>query len=256
MGKTQSQNDQLNQPIKTIIGHKKQINLILTFPSGNIIAVSNDKSINIYDINLNIIQNIENAHENIIFGISIQNENNFITCSDDLSIKIWIKRRIIKFNINKFFLYGVIYNAHTDRIYNISYTLKGNIISCSGDKTIKIWERKKNRRYQLITIIQNSWVIFSILLLEDKDILISSEVNGLSFYNVKSIELLFIIKETCCNFWNSLKRIDEDRIILGGLNLLMNIISIKERKIIRKIKNEFQTWGILTIQKKKIIFFF
>ena len=246
-------NAQSDKPIKTIIEHKKQINVILTFPSGNIISISNDKSINIYNINLNIIQKIENAHENNVFGISIQNENNFATCSDDLSIKIWIKRRIAKFNINKFFLYGIIYNAHNDRIYNIIYSLNGNIISCSGDKTLKIWEKKKNRRYQLITIIKNFWKIFSILLLEDKEILISSEVNGINFYNIKTIELLFIIKETCCNFWNSLKRIDEDRIILGGLNLLMTIISIKERKIIRKIKNELQNWGILTIQNKKII---
>ena len=40
--------------IKSIEPHKNWINSISCFPSGNIISVSNDKSINIYDNNLNI----------------------------------------------------------------------------------------------------------------------------------------------------------------------------------------------------------
>ena len=49
--------------IKSIQPHNDWINSISCFPSGNIITVSNDKSINIYDINLNILQNIKNAHD-------------------------------------------------------------------------------------------------------------------------------------------------------------------------------------------------
>ena len=40
--------------IKSIQPHNKWINSLSCFPSGNIISVSHDKSINIYDINLNI----------------------------------------------------------------------------------------------------------------------------------------------------------------------------------------------------------
>ena len=44
------------QNINSIQPHKNIINSASTFPSGNIISVSRDKSIIIYDINLNILQ--------------------------------------------------------------------------------------------------------------------------------------------------------------------------------------------------------
>ena len=59
-----------------------------TFTSGNIISVSRDKSIIIYDINLNIIQKIENSHNEDIFYVEVINDNKFITCFCDKSIKI------------------------------------------------------------------------------------------------------------------------------------------------------------------------
>ena len=242
------------KPITTIIPHKQQINLVSTFKSGNIISISNDKSIIIYNMNLNIIQKIENAHYNNIYGLSIKDDKNFITCSDDLSIKIWKKRYLNKYDISRFFVNGIIYNCHTERIYDVVYYSNENFISCSGDKTIKIWGKKKYKNFQLITIIKNSWKIFSLLFLEDKNILIASQVNGLNFYDVKIWKNLFSIKETCCGFWNCLKRIDDDRIILGGINLSIYIISIKEKTIIKIIKNELHNWGIFICKKRGIFF--
>ena len=65
------------------------------FPSGNIISVSIDKSINIFDgNNYNILQSIKNAHDRSIYNISIKDENNFATCSEDGCINIWKKKRI------------------------------------------------------------------------------------------------------------------------------------------------------------------
>ena len=49
--------------INSIQPHKHWIMSVSTFPSGNIISVSFDKSIIIYDIHLNILQNIQNAHK-------------------------------------------------------------------------------------------------------------------------------------------------------------------------------------------------
>ncbi len=73
--------------IKSINAHMDWINLVSKFPSGNIISVSNDKSIKIYDINYNIIQDITKAHNRSINYIDIKDENNFVTCSNDKSIK-------------------------------------------------------------------------------------------------------------------------------------------------------------------------
>ena len=49
--------------ITSIHCHNASITSVSTFPSGNIISTSGDKSIIIYDIYFNILQNIQNAHD-------------------------------------------------------------------------------------------------------------------------------------------------------------------------------------------------
>ena len=77
--------------ITSIHCHNASITSVSIFPSGNIISTSDDKSIIIYDIFFNILQNIQNAHHSYIYYVEIKDENNFITCSVDKSIKSWIK---------------------------------------------------------------------------------------------------------------------------------------------------------------------
>ena len=69
------------------------INSVSIFPSGNIISVSGE-SIKIYNSNLQtMIQEINKAHKHIINYVEIKDENNFMTCSKDNSIKLWIKKK-------------------------------------------------------------------------------------------------------------------------------------------------------------------
>ena len=90
--------------INSIHSHNNIITSVSTFPSGNIISTSGDKSIIIYDIHFNILQNIPNAHDDWINYVEIKDENNFITCSDDKSIKSWIKNNNeFKINFNFYF---------------------------------------------------------------------------------------------------------------------------------------------------------
>ena len=237
--------------INSINPHYESINSILNFPSGNIISVSKDKSIKIYDNNLNIIQNISNAHDNSIFDVSIKDENNFVTCSKD--IKTWIK---MKKNHNSeekqlYCLNQIIKKAHDDWISKIIYCLNGNLISCSFDKTIKIWEENNNNEYNCIKILTHNNLIVSILLLEDKNILISSGLDGTKFWNLNNYECIIHIKEVICRCTHALQRIDEDRIILGG-NQLIQIISLNQKKKIKDIKNDFFCYGICIIENKGI----
>ena len=101
--------------IKSISNHDS-INSIGIFPSGNFITVSNDKSIIIYDNNLLEIQTILNAHLNSIIYVSIKDDNNFITCSKDISIKIWIKTN------NKFQIGQILNNIHSKWINQVIYS--------------------------------------------------------------------------------------------------------------------------------------
>ena len=231
--------------INSIIPHKKSISSLSIFPLGNIISVSFDKSIKIFDNNLNIIQTILNAHDNCIIYVCIKDENNFVTSSYK-NIKTWIKNKGDDFSLNQ-----TINNAHDDWINKIIYYLNENLISCSHDKKIKIWE-KDNNKYQCITILtHNNWV-YSILLLKDINILISSGLDRIKFWNLNNFENIINLKAICYNS-NALKRIDKERIIIGGkYDGIIKIISIKEKKIVKEIKNKFKCFGICIFQEKGI----
>ena len=80
---------------------------------------------------LNILQNIPNAHDDGIRYVEIKDENNFITCYYDKSIKSWIK------NNNEFKINKIIENAHDGSIRKVIYCSNNNLISCSWDKRLK-----------------------------------------------------------------------------------------------------------------------
>jgi len=228
--------------IKSIKIHDEWIRSINVFPSGNIISVSNDKSIKIFDNDFNNLQIILNAHEKGILYVHIINEFNFITCSKDKNIKFWMKNN----NFDNFYLKETIINAHKNWITNVINYKDKNIISCSNDKTVKIWE-KINNKYQLITILKHEGWVNSILILENKNLLISSGGDGTKFWNLHNYKFLNIINGYCNNN-NALKLIDDNTIIVGGYNGFISVISITQRKIIKIIVNEFFCLGISVFQ--------
>ena len=235
--------------------HNKEcnINSLSFFPSGNIILVSSDRTIKIYDNKFNIIQNIQNAHLNYIFNCSIKDENNFATCSTD--IKIWIKKKE-KGILKDDYLYKINYVinfAHEKTIFKILYCLNGNIISCSEDKKIKIWEENNKNEYTCIKQLDHNTTITSLLLLNDKNILISSSFQDIIFWNSNSYEKIIYLNNVNCKSSNALQRLDEDRIIVGGdENGIMKIISVNEINIIFEIYNGFKCWAICVIENKGI----
>ena len=232
--------------INSLESHDDWINSISTFPSGNIISVSYDMSIKIYDNNLNIIQIINNAHNNGILNINIKDENNFVTSSIDKNIKTWIKKEKI-YELNKKIL-----NAHNGVIRKIIYCNNYNIISCSIDKTIKIWELNNKNEYENIIILTHYNEIFSLLLIEKKNILISSGFDGTRIWNFNNLECInYLIDVKCCNY-NSMKKIEEDKIIIGEKNGFIKIISLIEKRIIKEIENEFTSYGICVIDNKGV----
>ena len=241
--------------INSIYPHYSAIKEIAVFPSGNIISVSNDKYINIYDKNLTIIQTISNAHNDYINDVYVKDENNFVTCSSDKTIKTWIKKysKGYVYTANIFTLNQKIENAHNDRITKVIFCLNGNLISCSWDKTIKIWEEDKENIFKCKKILKHSKWISSLLLLEDKNLLISSGKDGTKFWNLNDYTCINHIQETFCEISNSLKRLNEDKIIIGGNNDgIIKVISIKDKRIIKEIKNEFKCLGICVVENKGI----
>ena len=233
--------------IKTIKAHNDWVTSVSIFPSGKIISVSKDRTIKIWDENFNIIQTIENEHSNKIDYISIKNEDNFITCSFDKSINIYRKEN------DKFILRKKLSNAHNDEIRKVIYCDNGNIFSCSFDRTIKYWEEVSNNNFQLITILNHSNTIWSILKIDFKNLFISSGLDGTRFWNLNNFEFIKYINDVKCYCWNAMSLLDENRLIIGGGNdKKVKIISLITLSVIYSIDNEFKCWGILNIRDKNV----
>ena len=199
---------------------------------------------------MSVVQTIEKAHNDYINYVQVKDDNNFITCSDDKSLKLWIKKKkefIICKNIN---------NAHKSRIIKVIYFSKDNLISCSSNE-IKIWKENNNNNYDNIIILKDNF-IESILFLEDKNILISCGIEGTKLWNLNentinydNISCIQHFKEVKC-YWNEgLCRLDEDRIIFGE-KYSLKVISILNKIIIKGINNPFECKGIKLIKNKGI----
>jgi hypothetical protein len=246
ISKSQLNNNNLKL-IKTLNLHKDWITKILIFPLGNIISVSYDNSINYYDSNFNLLQKIQNAHNKGINYIDIKDENNFVTCSIDKTIKTWIKKEN-KFQINK-----IIINAHDQDIIKVLYYSNINLISCSIAKNIKIWEEKDNN-YQSVTALTHNDYIFSFLILEDKKILVSGGEDGIIFWKLNNFEFIIHIEKTYCGSCNSLCRINKDYIIVNGRGnrISLKVISISQKNVVKEIFYPYTCYGLCYIKSKRI----
>jgi WD40 repeat protein len=228
--------------------HDHHINCIAIFPSGNFISVSSDKSIKIYSPEIDMLQTIPDAHSDWIYFVSVQNDNNFVTCGDDKIIKTWYRKKE-DFEINT-----KIENAHISTIYKVIYYLKDKLISCSKDSTIKIWQKYNNFYQNLTTLKSGDDEINSILLIEDKNILISGGLQGTKIWNLIDFSTIANLEETYCGYWNVLCRIDKDKFIVNNkTDNSLKIISIKEKKKIKEIVHSFDSWGIKFIKNKGLL---
>lgn len=209
----------------TINSHHMMINSLSVFPSGDFISVSDDKTIQIRDKNYNLKYKIIDAHNEGISYVSIKDDKNFSTCSWDKTIKLWI-------NINNIWsIKEIILNAHNNDIYKIIYSKNNNIISCSKDNTVKIWKLNNENKHQCEISLKNSEFIHSILLFEDKNILVSS---GTRFWDYNNFQCFSYIKDDISIFGSILCKINNDIIIIGRDKI--KVVSISKKKLLNILK--------------------
>ncbi len=103
----------------------------------------------------------------------------------------------------------------------------------------------------ILTILKNTEKTHSILLLDDKNILITLGINGTKIYNYNNLNLIKFIPEIKSKEKNAIGLINEDKIIFGGeVDNIIKIISLNEKKIIKEIDNNFQCYGICVLRNK------
>ncbi len=219
---------------------------ISSFPnSGNIVAVSYNTII-ILDKNLKIIQKIKDAHDGEINYVDVYDEYNFVTCSNDKTIKTWFKSGNDKnFTNNK-----TIEDPDNDYIMKVIYDSKGNLISGSYYDKIIIWELK-NGTYVNITTLEHNDHINSFLLI-DENTLITGD-NKINIWNLTNNNKINSSNDNISITWNNcIEKIDEDKIMICNYTNLI-ILSIPNFKIIQIIDNIYNPIAIKSINMKGII---
>ena len=99
----------------------------------------------------------------------------------------------------------------------------------------------------------HKFFVNTILLLEDKNILISAGWDGTYFWNYNTYENINKINDAICLRCDALRRMDNNKIIVGGKgDCKIKIISINEMKIINEVNNGFTCYGILVMINKGV----
>ena len=81
--------------------------------------------------------------------------------------------------------------------------------------------------------------------------IISSGEKGTKIWNLTDYNCLATITDGWADYGNSMKRIDEDKIVVEGI---LQVISLNERKIIKKVPAEYGCYG-MGVDKEKGYFF-
>ncbi|HRI26798.1 MAG TPA: caspase family protein [Chitinophagales bacterium] len=109
--------------------------VIFTKEGENIAAASSSNTINFYDLSGKQVKQIP-AHTKLMRSITQLPSGNYVTASEDKSLKIWT---------SKAELFRTISNAHNRTVTFAAGSPTGNyIISASEDKTAKIWDISGN----------------------------------------------------------------------------------------------------------------
>ena len=209
----------------------------------NSVKISNDKifvaidnSIIIYDkYNFTKLQDLKNQHEESIYDILIEKDN-FITST-------FQKIYFYEFSKEKKVFYQK-YNkkCHSRLINKLALLSNGNLITCGLDeKKIKIWEKNEKNEYQCLTILNHFDWVQSFLVLEKDNLFISVGEKKTKFWNLNNFQLIKEFDNIGCISNNSVEKINNEEIIIGGIyNYKMNIISIKDKiKRKKEINNKF-----------------
>ena len=223
------------------LSHDDRITIMKKFPSGNLISASFN-IIKIWDNQLELIDSIS-IKKNIYIGdISIENENSFVICLENNLIQIynykdkkWIC--IEEFNGRKNEIKNkIIISKITSKIFTSNYT-----------GIIEIYEKKiLNLKYQEVSTLKHDYFLNTMLLIEDKNILISSGETCTIFWNIEVMKLIYEFPNVKCYSKNAIERINNDTIVIGD-NYKLFFLSLSKLQILKVIEINDKCYSISNI---------
>ncbi|XP_054161427.1 phospholipase A-2-activating protein-like [Oppia nitens] len=138
----------------------------------HVLTGSADKTIKLWKL----VPNVEciitmSGHTDCIRGLSVISDTEFISCSNDASIRLWnIKGEIVRE------FYG-----HENYIYSIANITGGHeFASCSEDRTVRIWNNNDSKDKQTIPLPATT--LWSITRLSNNDLAIGSSTGKIYIF--------------------------------------------------------------------------
>ena len=201
--------------IKNLEEEKDWIWCLKELRDGRLCSSSGDSTIKIYEKYNYKIQLILKEHQRGVYYIDQLNDGNLISCSDDRTIKIWN----LSLNNYKIVLNILCNERGVRKVIQLNNHL--HLISSHEENTINIWKINGNySSYELIKKLnQHSSYVFSIIELENNVLVSGSNDEKLIFWNLNDYNVIKILNNiSCCNN-NSLIKITDNRLVVGGFNL-------------------------------------
>ena len=196
--------------------HDDFIETIILLDDGRLASSSNDKTINIIDINNDYHIDITMyAFDNKVPSICQIDTNTIVSFCEDLSIKIW------KLNKTDFELLFTIESAHQDSANKVLSLTNKRFASCSFDNDIKIW--KGCTPYSAIPIAVltgHTNVVRCIYQLKDEEILVSgSDDETIRLWSLITYQCITTINQVNCYESKSIAE-DNSHLFIGGYESL------------------------------------
>ena len=212
--------------------HKDTVNQIILLKDGRIASSSDDKSILIYNKEMDNVELTINLESNVL-NIMQSNDGYIFASLDSGSISI--------FKLDSLNSYQLIQSVkeHKKLVSKIIQIKDGRFISCSHDKTIKIWNFL-NEKLTLNKSLDEDNEISSIMEYKENEIISTPYGKGsIIFWNINESKIIEQINKTKsnkqikCNYgWNIIEKINENTVIIGGRHF---IYLIKNYKLVNDI---------------------
>ena len=212
---------------QTLEKHTNIVNQIILLKDGRIASSSDDKSILIYNKEMDKDELTIKLDDKVL-NIMQSNDGYIFASLESGSISI------IKLNtLNSYQLIQSV-KEHQESVNKIIQIKDGRFISCSNDKTIKIWEFS-NEKLILNKTLNEDNEINSIIEYKENEIISTPYGNGsIIFWDINKPENKKSPPVECYGLWNNIQKINDHNVIIGGekyIYLFQNYDLIKKIEI-------------------------
>jgi WD40 repeat protein len=160
-----------NSSIKCLKGHTKGILWVTLDGKDKLLSASLDSTIKLWNLNTNECLQTFYGHTKTVNCVKIllgpiNKERQFVSCSDDKTLKIWPLTSInssLSPGVCLFTLHG-----HTDWINCVDQLSNGRLVSASEDRSVRVWDLNKRLCVQTLLGHQN-WILSMRVLREFND---------------------------------------------------------------------------------------